>query len=654
MRFSLRTGCWDHMNHEYILRLLDSIRASGNCFDEVWLATAYGIPTREQYLNEADHMAWAADRFREAGISASMQISRTVGHNPQALKYFGQDGVQADFGLITGPDGTRLPGKYCWNSPAFREYVDEEIRAYAAFGPEIVWADDDLRLRALSASPALCYCDDCLRLFNEKTGCSHTRESLRAAILEDTDLRREYIAFQAESLADFVAHISRAVHEVSPDTVMALQNGGSTMLAVQAQHACLNKMYEVTGKAPAFRAGGGFYADHNPADMLYKCLILNYMNSRLPDYVVQRSSEIENLPFTCYNKSPECTAVEAGLYMAYGCNEASVTLMWEVDPLSWHERMFKKIAQYRPFLDAYEVHSRGAVNGGISVYQPPHSIYKKFSAADPNFWNESCISEGAKKLRWGLPFHTGPVGNVYFISEKTVDLLTVEDMRFLAANTVLTDSATLKKLIDEGFGSYVLADVQPVPDQHTDAIRETTTDHPANKGNAFAGIESWGGGAYSLSGDTIEPLTTLTPTAGSADLGVGSALISTFLGAKWVVTAVPLSYDRIGFCHRELIRKAIDYVSASPVPAFVAAPEQVLIVPRMNAASQIVSVFLMNISLTDTEEFEVAVHNPAYAASCTLISPYAEPQTLPLTERDGRFYISLPELHPWRPVALLF
>ena len=86
----------------------------------------------------------------------------------------------------------------------------------------------------------------------------------------------------------------------------------------------------------------------------------------------------------------------------------------------------------------------------------------------------------------------------------------------------------------------------------------------------------------------------------------------------------------------------------------MAAPEQVLIVPRMNAASQIVSVFLMNISLTDTEEFEVAVHNPAYAASCTLISPYAEPQTLPLTERDGRFYISLPELHPWRPVALLF
>ena len=221
MRFSLRTGCWDHMNHDYIHRLLESIRASGNCFDEVWLATAYGIPTREQYLDEAAHMAWAADRFREAGISASMQISRTVGHNPHALKYFGQDGVQDDFGLITGPDGKRLPGKYCWNSPAFREYVDQEVRAYAAFGPEIVWADDDLRLREMSASKALCFCDDCLRLFNEKTGGCHTRETLNTAILEDIDLRKEYIAFQAESLADFVALISRAVHEVSPDTVMA-------------------------------------------------------------------------------------------------------------------------------------------------------------------------------------------------------------------------------------------------------------------------------------------------------------------------------------------------------------------------------------------------------------------------------------------------
>lgn len=653
MRFSLRTGCWDHLNHDYIDRLIDSIHACGDCFDEVWLATAYGIPTREQYQNEAKHMAWAADRFREAGISASMQISRTIGHNPQALKYFGQDGVQEDFDLITGVDGLRLPGKYCWNSPAFREYVADELRAYTAFQPEIVWNDDDTRLRGLSASKALCFCDNCLRLFNERTGGHHTRESMRTDIYENPALRKEYIDFQTETLADFAAHLSRVVHETSPDTIMALQNGGSTALATDAQRACLDKMYEVTGKAPAFRAGGGFYADHSPADMLHKSLTLNYMNSRLPDYVVQRSSEIENLPFGCYGKSPECTAVEAGLYMAYGCNEASVTLMWEIDPLSWHERMFKKISQYKPFLNAYEAHNRNTVNGGIAAYQPPRSIYRKSSENDPVFWNDSCIYGAVNKMRWGIPFHSGPVGNAYLVTESTVDFLDDEDMRFLAANTVLIDSNTLGKLIGKGFGSYVLAEVHPVPEEYAGALRETTTDHPANQGNAFTGVESWGGGAHFLTGDQIEPLTRLTPTVNQTDLGVGSALVPTVLGAKWMVTAIPLSYSQIGYYHRELVRKGVDAAAQQPLPAFSASPEQMLVVPRLNKAGQTVSVFVMNVSLTDTEDSEIAVANPANAESCTLISPCADPVTLPLREKDGRFFATLPPLRPWRPVALL-
>ena len=230
MRFSLRTGAKTHFDHDYIEQLIQAIKESGNCFDEVWLATSYGIPSIERMEKEAKDMEWAAERFEEAGISASLQLSRTVGHSPGALVTYGGEGVEPNFYLITSMDGASEEGVFCWNSPAFRHYVSEEMKIYSKFGPEIVWVDDDIRLRLLGKSKALCFCDNCIQLFNERCGYTYTRETLKNDFLNDLSIREQYIQFQTDTLADFAGVISEAVHEVSPDTIMALQNGGNTMM----------------------------------------------------------------------------------------------------------------------------------------------------------------------------------------------------------------------------------------------------------------------------------------------------------------------------------------------------------------------------------------------------------------------------------------
>lgn len=583
MRFSLRTGCKTHFDHDYIDQLIAAIGEAGNCFDEVWLATSYGVPSLSRCKKEAEDMAWAAERFRKAGISASMQLSRTVGHSAGALVTYGGEGVRSDFGLITSIDGASANGIFCWNSPAFRAYVYEQMKIYAAFGPEIVWVDDDIRLRLLGRSQALCFCDECIRLFNERYGYRYDRISLKNDFLNDLSVREKYIQFQTDTLADFAGVISEAIHEVSPDTIMALQNGGNTMLAINAQRACLDRMYEVTGKAPAFRAGGGFYNDHQPKDMFVKAMIVNYMNARLPEYVKARSCEIENLPFTAYGKSPECTCIEAAVYMAYGCNEASVTLMRDYEPLEWHMRMFRKISQYRPFFEAYEKHNAGTVNGGIVVYQPIRSNYIVPNKDGYPFWNDTCIWEIADKLRWGIPFSTSVKGNAYYLTAKAFDFLNEEDMEFLADKTVIAEPGFLQKI------------------------------QASKYAKSFADIKC--------------------------------VTCERFSGA---FNGVDISYE-----HREALRSAIDKTADKPLPAYVASPEQMMIVPRVNEKEETVSVFLLNVSMTDTEAYEVVIANPANTKQVTLIDAYREAACLPLEKRGDSFVVKLPELRSWRVAAIL-
>ncbi len=583
MRFSLRTGTKTHFDHEYIKQLIQTIKEAGDCFDEVWLATSYGIPSLERCEKEAKDMEWAGERFREAGISASMQLSRTVGHSASSLATFGGEGVSPEFGLITSIDGISVNGIFCWNSQAFRTYIYEQMKIYSKFQPEIVWFDDDIRLRMLSVSKALCFCDDCIKLFNERYGYDYTRESLKRDFDYNLTVRAQYIQTQTDSLAEFAGGISSAIHEVSPDTVVALQNGGNTMLAINAQKACLDKMYEATGKAPAFRAGGGFYNDHQPKEVFVKAMIINYMNSRLPEYVKGRSCEIENLPFTAYGKSPEFTCLEAALYMAYGCNEASVTLMRDYEPLEWHMRMFKKISQYRPFYEAYEKHNIGTVNGGIAVYQPIKSNFVVPDESGFPFWNDTCIWEVAHKLRWGIPFSTSVTGNAYYLSAKAFDFLNDEDMEFLADKTVIAEPKFLEKM----------------------------------KGSRFE-----------------ERFTKIKCVEHE--------------NCVWAFNGADVSYS-----YRESFRKAIDEIADQPLPAYVASPEQMVIVPRVNEKEETVSVFLLNVSMTDTEPYEVVIANPANTEKVTLIDPYNKTICLPLEKRGDTYVVTLPQLRSWRAVAIL-
>lgn len=644
MIFQLRTGCRQHLSASYIQELVAHLKENP-CFDEVWLATSYGLPTVQECEKEAEAMKNAAEAFRSIGILPSMQVSRTLGHHPDSLLTYGDGGVQKSFEGITTIDGEKSDGVFCWNNADFTAYICAMLKAYAAWKPAIVWVDDDIRLRLMGKSKALCFCNTCIRLFNARQGTRYDRAALRHAFLCEDAVRRAYVDFQIETLAAFVGKFSAAIHEVSPDTVMGLQNGGNTMLAIRAQHACLQAMREATGHPPVFRAGGGFYDDHTPDGMFKKAMILHYMNDRLPDDISICSCEIENLPFTAYGKSPACTAIEAALYVAYGCNCASVTLMNESEPLCWHDRLLKILAAQKKGLEKVVSQNSNSKTGGIAIYQPPQSNFAAYGEDAP-FFNETGILNFAHMLRLGLPIHAGVKGEAYLLSGAICDFLTSEDMNFLLRETVLLDGATLEKLQEVGLADLVGATAVPTPVGKI--VYEKTTAYDD-------GGVTWPTGdvCMAITGEAMQEFCRFYARLDDTDCGCSLAVVQTALGGRWVVSGISLQYPNINFRHREALRRAVAVACGRDLPAYVATPDQTVVIPRVNEKGETVSVTLIEACLTDAEDLEVAIEHPQNPQGYILIFSDGRSVSGTYRRRDGKTVAVVPSLPAWHVVTLL-
>ena len=661
MLLSLRLGTYDHYKPEFIDSLISELGKYDNPFDEVWFASSYGLLTVDQCRAWADKMGEAAEKFEKAGIYASMQISRTMGHGEDGLFMHGGDGVKdLDLNPITGMDGYRTTGKYCWNDENFRKYIYDTTKAYVSFKPKIVWIDDDLRIRFVAKGGRhLCFCDNCIRLFNEKYGYNYTRESLKDDFLYNSKkVRRDFIEFHTESLGEFARILAKAIHEGSPDTIVAMQNGGETMLAINAQRACLDAMKEETGLAPAFRAGGGFYDDHAPHFMLDKMTTINYMNSRLPEYVKMRSSEIENIPFVAYGKSNECSCIEATMYIAFGCNMASICIRNQNEPLSYHAELFEKLTHYKPYLQKLVDHNEGSVNTGLCVYQPEKSHLVYIKRGNEHAWAATSYNEGKSIMRQGIPTHISPQGDVYLLSSKACDYLSTEEVEMLLKSPVVTDAASLEKLFAMGYSDKIKAGVEKLDEKYFNCFYEKTLPHTINDGIC---LEEWKDFVtyatdpkYVITGDEIDRVSEYCKYITHESVGCACAVVETVYGAKWIVRGAHLLNVAVSHQRRNQTINAINYISGRNLAAYVLTPHQTVIAPKINENGETVTITLLNISITDSKDMHIVIDKPANTKECTIIDPYADDKKVEIEEKDGKFIVDVGTLAPWRVKSLIF
>lgn len=232
---------------------------SGLC-DEVWLCMEFETFSKEAHKESARAMAVAAERLRNAGIGVSIQ-GITLGHGDDFESGAARPHPELTWGNIVDARNVRTVTSSCPRQQAFHDYLGETYALYAGLcRPSCVWLDDDLRVTYHAPARQLCFCDTCLSLFNRQHGEHWTRETLVEALDRNEGegrLRRQWISFCQQSLAEVARTVARAVHEVSPGTRMGLQHANFHRELMEGRdwNPTLDALEEETGLAPGFPAG---------------------------------------------------------------------------------------------------------------------------------------------------------------------------------------------------------------------------------------------------------------------------------------------------------------------------------------------------------------------------------------------------------------
>ncbi len=656
-----------HFEKDYSQEVIDIIkRQKGSC-DDVWFSTLYGYPDKEKHREAADRVKEVSKLYRDAGIGVSFQISNTIGHG-EYMKSRDNGGIEK-YGLekLVGHDGTVADYCFCWRGKNFREYLVETTAFYAECQPDTVWLDDDFRGDNHSPVEYGCFCDNCIAEFNKRYNSNFTRESLVNEMnYGDIIWRARYIDFLREGLAELAELITKAVKEISPNSGMALEYAHHcNYMGLDEKHT-LDALKEASGIVPKTRPGGGCYSDKEPKRIFEKTMRLNSTNSVLPDYVVDKWAEIENLPDVTLGKSIGGTIMESTLHLAYGCNGLTyATMMTAHEDLSYHEKMLSEFSRMRPYWDKLGSVSENSVRGGVTIVHGEAPNMRKMSEDEGDFaWREIVHEIDITPMLMGMPIsHDRYEAPAYLLRYDMIDYLTDIDIEKLLTKPVLTDAATIDKLTNRGFGKHFPFSVKPVP---AGAYREVFSSHNVNKGyeDTFFIESSFFNSnmpRYTIEnyGDDVEVLGYLHLNISKERVGTTNIITDVYDNngkkiSKWAVFGYCVWNDVISSAKRNQILSAVDAISGG-LPARLISSEQVAVIPAVDKDNKTIAVTLASCSPGGTDDkLTLSVRNP-YSNKISVESiRKGEFSQVTVTEDGDNLIISLPELLPYEIVTIFF
>lgn len=657
---------------EHIELLLESIDKYPEFFNEVWLTTAFGYPSNEFHRQHANRLAEIAEILRGRGIRISMQLANTIGHGQymmardcSALVYDG-----SPVRRMVGHNGVVSDHCFCWNDEHFINYITEHVSYYISrIRPAEFWVDDDLR--AVNHAPVNfgCFCDDCMARFNAQNGTNFTREELVNEFLHgDIKIREKYINFVRAGIANLARAISKAVHDACPDTVMALQNAYNGVYTGYGHDYIFDVMYEETGHAPMYRAGGGAYTDHNPNEIMDKILVNAWQHSMLPEYVVSLCPEIENIPDTAMGKTMYGTALETALNLANGATDISYAMLGAVpEEYDFYQRGFKLFSEQRDYYERLSEVSKRSTGGGVTYAQSKVSHLRPLPE---NFDMHDFLLQdfrGANALvRNAMPLdYTEREKGVYILHPVAAQQMTKEDLSALCEKNVLTDIETVLYMksigIDIGIDGIMLNEFEGL------TSLELFTDHPINdvgrqelrspffsSGLANHGmITAIPDGSVILGKYKIDYAKARKAELPDTPFGYTSVITTTQKGGKWAIVGYSLWKSVIPTYQRNRILNILDFISDNAPAARMDSPYQQMVMPRIcKKTGKTLAVSLLNCTIEPQTDIKLKIRRPE-SEKIRFCSQYDGEYDLPFVKEGDQYTVTIPEISPWS-VATVF
>lgn len=643
-------------SEKYYDEYLQTIKNNPGCCDTVWLASLYGYPKLEDHRKWAKRLEPLVEKFRKNGLNVSVQISNTLGHGKymsardcSGLVYEGSPAEN-----MVGPEGEVAEYCFCWNGKNFKEYLLETVRIYAALKPDCVWVDDDFRPGNHNPVCFGCFCDDCIKAFNERHQANFTRAELIQEILHGELVWRErWITFTREGMGSLMREMGEALHALSPESELGYQYYCNGSYTGYGYSFIFDAMKVTTGKAPLSRPGGGAYFDYDVNVFLEKALAVSWQNKMLPPYVTRKCPEVESLPNIALGKTPAATAFETSLYFAFGNTDMTYAIMGTFNDVPSHyDQLLRSFSQNRTYWDKLSARNFGTHQAGLQYFMSEETWKRKLNAGEGFIFLNRENWLGAKDLiRDAIPvaFDCDDRAPILLYPD-TAKVLSEKELQMLLTKNVITDAETLEILADRvDLGLSVRKEEESFW-LHT---REKFLPHPILP----QGLESWNnsiffpgkGECYLMkkTNEAVEPLAvyydsrTGIPYDESFSDCIAEAVVETGKGGKWAILAYAPWRGIVSTLKRDMLLNIAEYISDNGLCARLYTNTPFVLLPRKDENGKTVCVSFANYSMGKSEETTLMIRNPK-TARFKYIGQYGTEQELSAEKKDGAYYIKLP------------
>ncbi len=657
---------WLYPGHEagmeFYLKMLDKYPKS---YDEIWLTTISGFPPLKKHEECAKWFKNFSDELKRRGIKVSLQLANSIGHgdmmgdeydcsaladNPEVQPLVGEDGVQARY-------------CFCWNNKAFREYSNRELALYAeVVKPDKFWIDDDLRANNHLPVVNGCFCPDCIKKFNDRHGSNFARESLVQKILGDDLVWRErWITFIQDGLKSFTRGLCEAVHAVSPETEFGFQNCENGSYTGYGYKHIFDEMKAVNGKAPHYRAGGGYYDDHNPTGILEKGMKIAYQHSFLPYYGVL-SPEIECIPNTAYGKTTAGILLETAHYLALGADDMTYNVMDDFhDPFEWHEEKFAALEGMRPYFERLGGVSKITKGEGLRYFVSQKAYNKPLKKGDTiSDLNREYHISAYHLVRDGLPIvYDEDESSVFLLHPDIASIITPDEVEKLKKRKVITCGESVAILQSRGF--EVGLSSSHIEKVNKGALTEMYEPNALNGTISDRFCESY------YTAGRFKPHVLSDLPEGSTVLGrykhnvrenepingsISTAIVPLKEGGEWAVFGYSLWKVIKTIAERDRILNVYDALS-NTAGARLLSPVQAAINIRKGKDGRIHAVSLTNCTVGPEENVRVFVKAPL-GKKAVFWGQYAKKQELSVEEKEQGILLTLPRIEPWSVATVFF
>ena len=660
--YILRLWPDDFYNKDFFIKLVGLIKKNKGCCDEIWLCGPMGFPEINNIKDSILRIKTIMELFNANGIRTGIQFN-SLGHsrlNPSEDNSAVESGILKDF--MVDYNGKIIDGRFCWNGESTYKYFSEVITEYAQLKPFSIWIDDDLKTRAYG-EPIRCFCDNCMRKFNNLHGMSYSRQELVKMINTDTLVRKQFIVFAEKGIGDLAFRLAKAVKNKDSSIHLGLQCGeyaGYGFLeAVKGMQRAIEDTVMVRTGAHEPEA----YSDINPYELVNKAADLSWLKAALPDYCNKIYPEIETYPHSLYSKTADGISLETKLYFANGFKESSYAVFCSNnEPLEFIDSILNKLSFQRSYLEKIsEINSKSSQYGLIN-FVPKDFWLSPFKEGDCDFdWMKvHPTTYGNEYLKLGFPItYSQNVNNgTYILHGKYAQCLSTEEIEFLLDKPVLTDGETLCILENRGYGSFFSARAEKINDGwgyvEKFATHPATEELPINKVlNALSFCEDYR--IIDKTGET-ESLGFYYPQNSyreEINPIIADAVITTSKGARWIVQGFRMWDVLTSFSKKKMLSNALKYIGANCMDAELLSMHKCVIYCRKNRDNQLICINILNYSIAENRNVKISLKNCA-GSDVYCIEESGSESPLNYEGKEGCRIVTVPYIGPWKIITLLF